>query len=65
MTREVLGLERVHRRQPGSGAPCKIETEVVMTYINGPEIPTKVVSKVKRFVACGTYQLSLTKKSTT
>jgi hypothetical protein len=43
---QVLGLKGVYRRKPDDGAPCKVETKVVMTDVDRPQIPVFVNEKV-------------------
>jgi hypothetical protein len=47
MTRKVLCLQSVHGRQPDHRPPRQIKSEVVMTNVDGPEIPVFIDEEIE------------------
>jgi hypothetical protein len=47
MTRKVLCLQSVHRWQPDHRPPCKIKSEVVVTNVDGTQVPVFIDEEVE------------------
>lgn len=43
---QILGLKGIYRWKPDDRAPCKVETKVIVTNVDRPQIPVFVNEKV-------------------